>query len=96
MKLLPSIERRSKPQNLVGFLVGEGLRCSCFFFLIQFAIFQPTLQSLKNQNETILEPLSRKNATAVSKSIVEFREEMESLNLRMAQLNKFFQERFRL
>ena len=93
MKLLPSVERRSKPQNLVAFLVGECLSVLVFFLLVQFAIFQPTIQSLKNQDETILGPLSRKNSVAVSKSISEFRVEMEALKARTAKLNGFFQEK---
>ncbi len=91
MKLLPAAERRSKPENLIGFLVVECLLVLAFFFVVQLTVFQPTIQRLKSQDETILEPLSKKSAAAVSKSISEFREENEKLNTRTALLNNFFQ-----
>lgn len=90
MKLLPPAERKSKPENMVGFLVAEALVILGVFFLAQWAVFHPAIRSLKSQDEALLEPLSKKNASDASKTMVEFQEEKEKLRAQIAQLNDFF------
>lgn len=93
MKLLPVAERCSKPEKMIGLLLGEAVLISSVFLGLHFFIFQPTVQQLKNQDAAILEPLRQKDPQAESKSTDELRQEIEGANARSAQLDAFFQSK---
>ncbi len=91
IRLLPAAERRSKPENLLGFFAGECLAAFVLFLLLHFIFFQPVMRRLERHSDAILAPLTQKDPEAAKKSVVDFRQELETMNAKMKQLNNFFQ-----
>ncbi|MBU9888439.1 MAG: pilus assembly protein PilM [Candidatus Omnitrophica bacterium] len=91
MKLLPPVERKSKPENLIGFLIGECLAALVIFLLLQLAVFQPTVQKLKQQDEAILAPLIAKDPSILSRTPSDLKAEKDVSDAHIAQLDGFFQ-----
>ncbi|HNX68128.1 MAG TPA: pilus assembly protein PilM [Candidatus Omnitrophota bacterium] len=92
-KLLPKMERLSKPEKLYSLTAVLCLAVLFVFFLIRFAVFQPYLAHLENESEKLIGPVVQKDAEFSSKSAEDLRMQRDLLNKRTLELKKFFNRR---
>lgn len=91
IQLLPKRERRSDPLQLLKFLAVECLAILILFAVLRFAIFQPQIQHLTEEDKTALSALKPEDRSAfASKTTEELAEEKGALTGRIGKLRTFF------
>jgi Tfp pilus assembly PilM family ATPase len=93
IQLLPARERRSDLPQFLRFLALEFFLIVIFFSIVRFVIFRPYLMRLEGQKEAILGPADQEFPAFASRSTEDLQSEKEQMSERVAQLDRFFNDK---